>query len=41
MMILSYLEDEEIQDEDSEQYYDNLESDSWGSSVQGTWKDLE
>lgn len=40
-MILSYLEDEEIQDEDSEQYYDHLEADSWGSSVQGTWKDLE
>lgn len=42
MMILSYNDevDEELL-ETEEEYYDHLEADSWGSNVQGTWKDLD
>lgn len=39
-MILSYNDEEELLDTE-EEYYDNLDTDSWGSNVQGTWKDLE
>jgi len=39
-MLLSYNEDEEEDAEQTEEYYDNLDSEQWSSSVVGDWKDL-
>lgn len=39
-MILPY-NDEEEDVEETEEYYGNLSGDSWSTSTEGTWKDLE
>lgn len=39
-MLLPY-NNEDSDEDDCEEYYDNLSGESWGTSVEGTWKDLE